>query len=137
MKKNHFYKTGVDITKAKEMFDFINEHFTYYTLNSWNQLRSIANNVKLYNLNLEGDWGTAMDYIFSENDNCIDVPPAFKQAKNVIYGGSAFTNKKYVPFENELIDFTIPKPNIYSGLLKERYQIGVKEKNINHILEDS
>lgn len=76
-------------------------------------------------------------YIFSENDNCIDVPPAFKQAKNVIYGGSAFTNKKYVPFENELIDFTIPKPNIYSGLLKEKYQIGVKEKNINHILEDS
>ena len=68
MKKNHFYKTGVYITKAKEMFDFINEHFTYYTMNSWNQLQSIANNVKLYNLNLDGDWGVAMDYIFSEND---------------------------------------------------------------------
>ena len=60
-------------------------------------------------------------YIFSENDNCIEVPTAMRKATNVIYGGSAFTNKKYVPFENELIDFTIAKPNIYSRLLKEKY----------------
>jgi hypothetical protein len=68
MKKNHFYKTGVDITKAKSMFDYINGHFTYFTLNSWNQLRSIANNVKLHNLNLDGDWSTALGYVLSQND---------------------------------------------------------------------
>ena len=76
-------------------------------------------------------------YIFSENDNYITVPDAFKQATNVIYGGSAFTNKKYVPFQNELIDYTLPKPNIYGRLLKEKYQAGTKEINIDHILEDS
>lgn len=66
--KKLFQKTGVDICSAKSMFNFINEHYTYFTLNSWNQLQSIAHNVKLYNLKLEGDWCVAMDYLFSEND---------------------------------------------------------------------
>ena len=66
--KKLFQKTGVDICSAKSMFNFINEHYTYFTLNSWNQLQSIAHNVKLYNLQLEGDWCVAMDYLFSEND---------------------------------------------------------------------
>ena len=76
-------------------------------------------------------------YIFSENDNCIDIPEAFRRANNVILGGSAFTNKKYVPFENELIDYTLPRPVIYSNLLKEKYHAGEKEKNIEHILDDT
>lgn len=53
-------------------------------------------------------------YVFSENDGCITVPEAFRRASNIIYGGSAFTNKIYVPFENELIDYTIPRANIYA-----------------------
>ena len=76
-------------------------------------------------------------YVFSENDNYITVPEAFKRASNVIYGGSAFTNKKYVPFKNELIDYTLPKPYIYSNFLKEKYQSGIKEKNIEHVLDDT
>ena len=60
-------------------------------------------------------------YIFSENDNCINVPEAMRRAPNVIYGGSAFTNRVYIPFENELIDYTIPRAAIYSNLLKEKY----------------
>ena len=68
MKKNYFYKTGVDICSAKSMFEFINGHFKYDTMNSWNRLKSIANNVKLYNLDLDGDWCTASDYIFDEED---------------------------------------------------------------------
>ena len=58
-----FYKTGVDITNDKQMFNFLKEHFEYWTLNSWNRLQSIANNVKLYNLNLSGDWGVAYDLL--------------------------------------------------------------------------
>lgn len=58
-----FYKKGIDITKDKEMFNFIKEHFTYYTLNSWNGLTSIANKVKLYNLGLSGDWSVAMNLL--------------------------------------------------------------------------
>lgn len=68
MKKNHYYKTGVDICSAKSMFNFINEHFRYWTMNSWNRLESIANNVKLYNLGLDGDWCVASAYIWDEND---------------------------------------------------------------------
>ena len=76
-------------------------------------------------------------YIFSEDDGCITVPDAFKRATNTIYGGSAFTNKIYVPFQNELIDYTIPRANIYSSILKEKYAAGMKESIIGHILDDS
>ena len=31
-----FYKTGVDITNDKQMFNFLKDHFTYPTMNSWN-----------------------------------------------------------------------------------------------------
>lgn len=51
-----FYKTGIDITKDKQMFEFLKNHFEYPIMNSWNHLYSIANNVKLYNLELSGDW---------------------------------------------------------------------------------
>lgn len=60
-----FYKTGVDITKDKSMFNFIAEHPTYYTMNSWNGIRSIAHNVKLYNLDLDGDWAMALAHLES------------------------------------------------------------------------
>ena len=58
-----FYKTGVDITNDKQMFNFLKGHTTYYTANSWNGLESIANDVKLYHLGLSGDWGTAYDLL--------------------------------------------------------------------------
>ena len=61
---NMFYKK-VNKNNTKEMFNFINNHFTYYTMNSWNKLESIANNVKLYNLNLGGNWCNALDELFS------------------------------------------------------------------------
>jgi hypothetical protein len=55
-----FYKTGVDITNDKQMFNFLKNHFTYWTMNSWNRLESIANNVKMHTLNLSGDWRAAL-----------------------------------------------------------------------------
>lgn len=58
-----FYKTGVDITNDKQMFNFLKNHFEYWTMNSWNRLESIANNVKLYNLNLSGDWSVALSLL--------------------------------------------------------------------------
>lgn len=91
---------------------------------------------RLINLEETEFGGYEKIYVFSENDDCITVPETIKRAPNVIYGGSAFTNKVYVPFENELIDYTLPRPNIYSNLLKEKYQAGELEKNIEHILDD-
>lgn len=64
-----FYKTGIDIANVKSMWEFLHDHFTYPTLNSWNRQESIANNVKLYNLKLEGDWTVAMKYLFDETDS--------------------------------------------------------------------
>lgn len=69
-----FYKTGVDIANTKSMWEFLHNHFTYNTMNSWNRQTSIANNVKLYNLKLEGDWTVVMRYLFDEADSgCLQM----------------------------------------------------------------
>ena len=64
--QNFFYKTGVDITNAKQMWNFLKEHYTYYTMNSWNRLDSIANDVKIYNLGLTGDYWQALAFLVSD-----------------------------------------------------------------------
>ena len=55
MQKHLFYETGIDICNNRMMYGFLNNHFMYDTMNSWNGLKSIAKNVKIYNLKLEGD----------------------------------------------------------------------------------
>lgn len=57
--KKFFYKTDIDITHDKEMFEYLKGHFQYSTCNAWNCLKSVANNVKLHSLNLEGDYWQA------------------------------------------------------------------------------
>nr|DAK86226.1 MAG TPA: hypothetical protein [Caudoviricetes sp.] len=47
----HFNKTTKNMTLSQK-FDYIKNHYTYFTMNSWNGLSSIANNVKLHNLPL-------------------------------------------------------------------------------------
>lgn len=63
MTKHHFYKTGLDITNTKEMFNFLKNHFKYDTMNSWNCLESVANNVKVFNLGLDGDCWVALNLL--------------------------------------------------------------------------
>lgn len=75
-------------------------------------------------------------YFFSESEKPINVPDAFKKAKNIIFGGTAFT-KQYIPFEEEIIDYTISRPTIYKEILKKKYQDGIKSNIITHILDDS
>lgn len=60
-----FYKKGIDITNDKQMFNFLKNHFEYYTLSSWNRLETIANKVKLNQLSLSGDWQVAYDLLKS------------------------------------------------------------------------
>lgn len=76
-------------------------------------------------------------FFFSEQDRIPNIPAQFLRAENVIYGGTAFTNKIYIPFENSLIDFSLPKSNIYKEYLKQKYQEGIKTDIISHILDDS
>lgn len=65
-----FYKK-VNKNNNKEMYQFLKEHFTYWTMNSWNGLKSIANNVKIYNLELEGDYWKALEML--ERNNYFEV----------------------------------------------------------------
>jgi len=76
-------------------------------------------------------------YFFSEKGRKLIVPDQFKRANNVIYGGTAFTNFKYIPFENKLIDYTIPRIIIYKEYLKQKYYEGFKNLVITHALDDT
>ena len=76
-------------------------------------------------------------YIFSEKYNITQVPKHFLTASNIILGGTGLTNQKYIPFENEIIDFTLPRPAIYKEFLKEKYQDGIKANVISHVLDDT
>ena len=58
-----FYKKGIDITNDKQMFNFLKEHFTYKASNSYSAEKTIANNVKLYNLNLSGSWDNVLNFL--------------------------------------------------------------------------
>ena len=44
------YYKSVDLNNNKACFDFLVNHFEYDTMNSWNGCKSIANNVKVYNI---------------------------------------------------------------------------------------
>ena len=81
--------------------------------------------------------GYSQIFFFSEIAENPIIPPAFLRAKNVIYGGTAFTKGKYIPFENQIIDYTIAKPTIYKEFLKQKYQDGIQAKTISHVLDDS
>ena len=92
---------------------------------------------RLINLDEQEFSGYEKVYIFSESIEFTTVPEALKRASNVIYGGSAFTNGKYIPFEYKLIDYTIARPRIYANFLKEKYQAGLKEIEITRLLDNS
>ena len=74
--KNFFYKGAIDKRNGKALFEFLNNHFTYYTMNSWNGLKSIANNVKIYNLQLQGDRWLALGIL--QNDD-------YESINNMLY----------------------------------------------------
>ena len=76
-------------------------------------------------------------YFFSELDALPPIPEQFLRSNNVIYGGTAFTNKQYIPFENSIIDYTIPRTFIYKEALKQKYADGVKAKVISHVLDNT
>ena len=92
---------------------------------------------RLINLNETEFGGYEKIYVFSESKDFIAVPEAFRRAPNVIYGGTAFTNGKYIPFENKLIDYTIARPRIYTQFLKDKRAAGLADIEIEHLLDNS
>ena len=83
--KTLFYKGAIDRRNGKALWTFLKEHFTYHTLNSWNGLKSIANNVKIYNLNLEGDKWLALSLLESDNYDTLNSMIYDWEAENPYY----------------------------------------------------
>lgn len=46
------YEKKVNLENRREMIQYLTKHFRYWTMNSWNQSTSYAQNVKVYNLGL-------------------------------------------------------------------------------------
>ena len=92
---------------------------------------------RLINLNETEFGGYEKIYVFSESKDYITVPEALRRATNVVYGGTAFTNGVYVPFENKLIDYTLARTRIYASFLKERRAAGLDDKEIERLLDNS
>lgn len=46
------YEKKVNLENRREMIQYLRKHFRYWTMNSWNQSTSYAQNVKIYNLGL-------------------------------------------------------------------------------------
>lgn len=68
-----FYK-DVNCNSRETMLDFIRSHERYYTMDSCNGIRSIANNVKIYNLELPEDVSDkAYDVCYSNYNEFCDV----------------------------------------------------------------
>lgn len=68
-KKKFFNKTSKKMT-LRQKFDYIHNHHYYYTMNSWNGLKSLANNVKIYNLPLTTEQKDKFfELFYDENSN--------------------------------------------------------------------
>lgn len=92
---------------------------------------------RLLSLNEEDLSGCEVIYFFSESHAMPTIPENYLRHPNVIYGGTAFTNGIYKPFENSLIDYMLPRPAIYKEYLKTRYDDGVRAKIISGVLDNS
>lgn len=51
MEENFFWRK-VDKRRREDLVDYLQNHFRYYTMNSWNGTQTFANNVKITNMGL-------------------------------------------------------------------------------------
>lgn len=54
-KCKQFYFEGLGEKTIEEKYQYLKNHFSYDIMNSWNNLKTIANNVKIYNLGLTNE----------------------------------------------------------------------------------
>ena len=62
------YFKKIDMRSRKAMTEFLENHFRYSTMNSWNGSSSYANNVKYYNLNLTDEQTTKFFELLDNDD---------------------------------------------------------------------
>lgn len=136
-----FYKKGIDITNDKQMFNFLKNHFTYTTLGSWNRLYSIANNVKLYNLGLSGDWCNALSLLESgEYENLNWMIQEWQEAHpgyEVYFNGrsSGYLILKDKEYNGHILPESILDSDNYSDYKNYcRYNFGSVRANRNELI---
>lgn len=88
-------------------------------------------------LSLNEDNLSAYDKIYVCSEITTAVPTNFKNAKNVIYGGAAFSPEGYKTIDNIIIDYTIPRTFIYKSFLQDKLIIGFNPKEIDKFLDNS
>lgn len=115
--KKYFNKTNKKMS-LREKFDYIHNHFYYYTLNSWNKLESLANNVKIYNLPLTHMQRDKFFNIWGDEMLCSEM---YEHINNIIYD-----------FETEHKDFQI----FFNGRSGGYLVITNKKSNGNIINDD-
>lgn len=87
-------------------------------------------------LSLDDDDLDRYDKIYFCSELSKDIPMNYRRAKTLELHGSAFHHKGYVPFENIMIDFTIPRTFIYKEFLQTKMAEGVDPKDINAFLDN-
>ena len=68
----YFNETTKRMTLTKK-FDYIKNHFTYWTMNSWNGKTTIANNIKIYNLPLTKEQRDRAYEIIGDENLCNEL----------------------------------------------------------------
>ena len=79
-KCEQFFYKGLKEKTIEQKFQYLKQHFTYDIMNSWNNLKSIANNVKIYNLGLTSEQQNKFfelqevddDFLYWEQKNIIE-----------------------------------------------------------------
>ena len=88
MKTKNFFNKTKGIKTLKSKFEYINEHFTYFTMNSWNRTTSIANNIKAWSLPLSRE----------QRDKLFDIL-ADENLSNHFYADINHTIREYIAKE--------------------------------------
>lgn len=119
------YYQKVNKASRKEMVDFLENHFRYDTMNSWNCSTSYANNVKFWNLDipkeLEDKFWQLQDMEYNEF-YMYDIPDMIRNFRNEYgyYVGFNGRNSGYlVMYEIEYAGNG--KHNVYPGKSIDQY----------------
>lgn len=111
-KCKNFYFEGLKEKTIEEKYQYLKNHFSYDIMNSWNNLKTIANNVKIYNLGLTSEQQLKF-FEITEADNdflyyeTIEIIKEFERLTNtqIYFNGRSGGYMVIVP------DFEITKRN--------------------------
>ena len=104
----------VDLKNDEAVFEYLKKHPRYFLMNSWNQLKTFAQNIKIYNLGVDND---IEDKLFEMLDaDSMDVKFAYEDGVN--------------DFEEENPEYTIHTNGRSSG-----YMILAPNKNRSHFCD--